>query len=88
MDQTLVQHAKDYALACGLIYKSSNTQTEAAHIPFTLLPSPFPRNMFNQAMQLQPLFNTLIDKIALDSHFLESIMTEYLHVIIPLTLQL
>jgi hypothetical protein len=40
------------------------------HAPFSLLPSPFPRQAFSQAIELAPLFNRLIDRVSQDPDFL------------------
>jgi hypothetical protein len=41
------------------------------HAPLTLLPSPFPRQAFSQAIELAPLFNRLIDRVSQDADFLQ-----------------
>lgn len=42
----------------------------AKHCPFSLLPSPFPSNLFHLAVELQPLFNKVIHNVANDKPFL------------------
>ncbi|KAI0243628.1 Glutathione synthetase [Massospora cicadina] len=44
--------------------------TLATPAPTTLYPTPFPRRLFEQAYDLQPKFNELIDKLAADPEFL------------------
>jgi glutathione synthase len=38
-------------------------------VPFTLLPTPFPRQEFERAVYLQPLLQDLMFKVNLFSHF-------------------
>ena len=77
--QQLFQHATDYAFARGLLMKSKPpTAQQAIHAPFALFPSPFPRQAFERAVELQPLFNKLVHAISLDFDFIESTFSEYL----------
>ncbi|KAJ4968936.1 hypothetical protein NE237_015637 [Protea cynaroides] len=41
------------------------------HSPFSLLPKPFPQFHWQQACQLAPLFNELVDRVSLDGEFLQ-----------------
>lgn len=41
------------------------------HAPFSLLPMSFPRNCWDQALELAPLFNELVDRVSLDGEFLQ-----------------
>ncbi len=45
---------------------------DAIHFaPFALLPSPFPSNEFQRAVELQPVLNCLMCKVANDTEFLK-----------------
>ncbi|KAJ3143760.1 hypothetical protein HK101_003119 [Irineochytrium annulatum] len=44
------------------------------HAPFALYPTHYPRKCFDLAVELQPLFNALVDAIAGDHAFLEEVM--------------
>ncbi|KAL2918766.1 Glutathione synthetase [Polyrhizophydium stewartii] len=46
----------------------------AVHAPLALFPSPYPRECYDLALQLQPHFNNLVDRIARDSAFLDQVM--------------
>ncbi len=48
------------------------------HAPFSLLPSPFPRQAFSQAIELAPLFNLLVDRVSQDAEFLQQTLARYL----------
>ncbi|KAL5501888.1 GSH2 [Sanghuangporus vaninii] len=78
----LTQLATTYALAHGLLYlppsSSSSTPapTSAIHAPLSILPSPFPRNLFQNALRLQKIYNVLYARIALDEEFLDTVMGE------------
>ncbi|XP_042518439.1 glutathione synthetase, chloroplastic-like [Macadamia integrifolia] len=41
------------------------------HSPFSLLPISFPRSNWQQACELAPLFNELVDRVSLDGEFLQ-----------------
>ncbi|TVU51776.1 hypothetical protein EJB05_03220 [Eragrostis curvula] len=41
------------------------------HAPFSLLPMSFPRVYWDQALELAPLFNELVDRVSLDGEFLQ-----------------
>ncbi|KAM5561344.1 glutathione synthetase, chloroplastic [Rosa sericea] len=41
------------------------------HAPFALLPMPFPETQLNQANELAPIFNELVDRVSLDAEFLQ-----------------
>lgn len=75
--EALVIEATTYALAHGLVYLplgSSRTPISAIHAPFTLLPTPFPRSMFERAMELQPVYNVLYSRIASDNHLIDTVL--------------
>ncbi|KAJ3299205.1 hypothetical protein HK104_009738 [Borealophlyctis nickersoniae] len=78
--QELEGHAVDWALSHGLVVRAPAASVVdpnaplVTHAPFALFPSPFPRRCYNQAVVLQPLFNTLVDVIAKDAEFLRSVM--------------
>ncbi|KAK2365082.1 glutathione synthetase, chloroplastic [Trifolium repens] len=41
------------------------------HAPFALFPTPFPQSKWNQASDLAPIFNELVDRVSLDAQFLQ-----------------
>ncbi|KAM9786202.1 glutathione synthetase [Neosynchiropus ocellatus] len=69
----LAEAAKDMALLKGVLMRvkeSPNGSELVTYAPFTLFPSPLPKALYHQAVAVQPLFNTLVDKISQDSDFL------------------
>lgn len=73
----LLTEASTYALAHGLAYLPpdfSGQPASAIHAPFTLLPTPFPRHLFEQAINLQPVYNALYSRIACDVNMLDSVL--------------
>ncbi|KAF9420490.1 hypothetical protein HW555_003240 [Spodoptera exigua] len=48
--------------------------------PFVLLPSPFPRTEFEKAVELQPILNELMHKVAHNNEFLEHTLQNALQV--------
>ncbi|ONM27311.1 Nodulin homeobox [Zea mays] len=45
------------------------------HAPFSLLPARFPVSFFNQACELAPIFNELVDRVSLDGEFLQAALS-------------
>ncbi|KAL8287348.1 hypothetical protein RQP46_003800 [Phenoliferia psychrophenolica] len=71
----LLSLAADYALSHGLVLRpTSLSSTSSIHAPYALFPSPFPRHLFDQAIQLQPLYNALYSHVALDNQFLKDVV--------------
>ncbi|CAL1713699.1 unnamed protein product [Somion occarium] len=71
--------ATTYALSHGLVYLpvasvQPPTPTSTIHAPLSLFPSPVPRRLFNQARNLQSLYNKLYARIAMDEVFLDRVM--------------
>lgn len=77
----LLPKALDWAFGHGLvIYPSGHSDSsrgKVTHLPFSLLPSPYPQSAFEHALRLQPLFNQLMDKVARDEAFMEECLKEY-----------
>lgn len=76
----LLELASDYALSHGLVLRpasapnSTPSTTAAIHAPYALFPSPFPKELFEEAKSLQELYNTLYAKVTLDEEFLEEVV--------------
>ncbi|KAJ3290546.1 hypothetical protein HDU79_003161 [Rhizoclosmatium sp. JEL0117] len=69
--------AVDFAVLNGLVLateKSASLQRPISHAPFALNPSNIPKNCFEAAVKLQPLFNTLVHKVSEDAGFLKEVM--------------
>jgi glutathione synthase len=72
--------ATSYALSHGLLYLSvpdgppPTSPSAAIHAPLSLLPSPFPRRLFEEAKRLQRIYNILYARIAQDTEFLDAVM--------------
>lgn len=81
-DQAALLHlANDFALSTGLVLRpaleptqSSPSLTSVIHAPYSLYPSPFPRHLFEQAKELQPLYNALYAHAAVDDTFLREVV--------------
>ncbi|XP_075739387.1 glutathione synthetase isoform X4 [Rhipicephalus microplus] len=66
-----VQDAKEYAISHGLCMKSKSQEPDSyTFVPFCLLPSPYPREAFQQVKALQEDINLLIHRVAHDYSFL------------------
>ncbi|GAA5825314.1 hypothetical protein JCM11251_006933 [Rhodosporidiobolus azoricus] len=81
--RTLLDLASDYSLSHGLVVRpfpttagdpSSIPHTSAIHAPYSLYPSPFPQDLFDQAKRLQPLYNELYARVTADDEFLEEVV--------------
>jgi glutathione synthase len=47
------------------------------HAPFALFPTPFPQSKWNQASDLAPIFNELVDRVSLDGQFLQESLSRF-----------
>ncbi|XP_049517261.1 glutathione synthetase-like isoform X3 [Dermacentor silvarum] len=66
-----VQDAKEYAISHGVCMKSKSHEPDSyTFVPFCLLPSPYPREAFQQVKALQEDINLLIHRVAHDYEFL------------------
>lgn len=85
--QHLTTLATSYALSHGLLYlppshsdtalpvnRDTSTPSSAIHAPITLVPTPFPRVLFEKAKRLQRIYNVLYARIAMDVEFLDRVM--------------
>lgn len=79
---TVIEKAKDWALmhGVGMRDKKNFTKDSIQFAPFVLLPSPFPRTEFTKAVELQPILNELMHKVAHDDEFLEHTLRNTLEV--------
>ena len=61
----LVDKAKDYCLMHGICMRQKDKfDRDALHFaPFVLFPSPFPRDEYNKAVNLQVIVNELMHKV-------------------------
>ena len=48
--------------------------------PFVLFPSPFPKAEFDRSLELQPILNELMHKVAHDNEFLEKTLCKTIEV--------
>ncbi|XP_077433258.1 glutathione synthetase-like isoform X1 [Vanacampus margaritifer] len=70
----LAEVAKDSALMHGFLVRlneSLNSSEVVTYAPITLFPTPVPKSLFLQAMEVQTHYNTLVDKISQDPDFLQ-----------------
>ncbi|KAL0116724.1 hypothetical protein PUN28_009972 [Cardiocondyla obscurior] len=69
-----VDKAKDWALIHGISMRSAEhyNKNQVQVLPFTLLPSSFPRASFVAVKNIQTILNELIHKVAHDKEFLTS----------------
>jgi len=83
----LVQTIKNWCIQHGLTVRPNFLSDEvnrnhvlATNAPVTLFPSPFPQACFDQAKDLQQVYNELYAAIASDEAWLEEIMRELIEV--------
>lgn len=78
----LVNKAKDWALMHGAAMRSktlfSNDSLQFA--PFILIPSSFPRKEFKKAVEIQPVLNEMMHRVAHNSEFLKNCLKETIQV--------
>ena len=79
----LLHAARDWALSHALVYRPVQQQqqqdntpfhTSVIHAPFALYPSPFPRQLFDLAVDIQTTYSELYARIATDFDFLEQVI--------------
>ncbi|XP_003704661.1 glutathione synthetase [Megachile rotundata] len=70
--ERVVDKAKDWALMHGISMRSKErfNKNQVQVLPFTLLPSSFPKQNFEKAKSIQVLLNELIHKVAHNDDFL------------------
>ena len=69
--------ASTYALSHGFTLLPPNPTTPSTHTfaaPLSLFPSPFPRNLYQLAKEIQKTYNVLYARVALDWEFLDRVM--------------
>lgn len=76
--EDLIEKAKDWALMNGMCLRSKvNFNRDVLQFaPFMLLPSPFPREEFQNACDIQITLNILIHRVAHDYNFLKETLEE------------
>ncbi|MCO5561883.1 hypothetical protein L7F22_015508 [Adiantum nelumboides] len=79
--ELLCRQGTDFALSHSILYRplpSSSSSTPpldaAIHAPISLFPTPFPRSLYEQGQALQPLYNDLYARIAVDDTFLRRVI--------------
>nr|AMY56530.1 glutathione synthetase [Botryllus schlosseri] len=78
----LVLDAVDYAICNGIVMRTRSKPTSSdvvQHAPFTLLPSPVPKNLYEQAISVQKDFNFLMHAISQDPEFMKSAFSTIIH---------
>ena len=79
-ETALLRLASDWSLSHGLVLRpvgsasSPPSTTAAIHAPYSLYPSPFPRKLFDQAKELQEIYNSLYASVTVDKEFLEDVV--------------
>ena len=71
---TLTTELPPYCAAHSIMMRPS--PDTFVHIPSTLLPTPFPRSIYDSLHQMAPLFNLLYHRVSEDWAFLTSSLTE------------
>lgn len=73
----LLSLSTTYALSHGFTLLPPNRTTPPTHTfaaPLSLFPSPFPRHLYELAKEIQPIYNALYARIAIDWEFLDRVM--------------
>lgn len=78
----LTEKVKDWALmhGAGMRSKTNFSRDSLNFAPFVLLPSPFPRKEFKKAVDLQPVLNELMHRVAHNRRFLTDSLKETIQV--------
>lgn len=75
MHEEILKDALDFAYSSGLLIKRKSDST-ATHAPFSLFPSNFPKQLFNLAIELQPLMNKLVHEMSINREFVGSVVEQ------------
>ena len=80
--KNIVEKAKDWALmnGAGMRSKTNFSKDSLQFAPFVLFPSIFPRKEFTKAIELQPILNELMHRVAHDRMFLTEALKETVQV--------
>ncbi|KAM0038763.1 putative glutathione synthase [Helianthus debilis subsp. tardiflorus] len=80
--QKLVHDALVWSSLHGLVVGERNVERSGlvpgvgmVHAPIALLPNSFPEAQWNQACELAPIFNELVDRVSLDGKFLQDTLS-------------
>ncbi|CAH0696373.1 unnamed protein product [Spodoptera exigua] len=78
----VIEKARDWGLMHGVAMRDKKhfNKDVIQVAPFVLLPSPFPRTEFEKAVELQPILNELMHKVAHNNEFLEHTLQNALQV--------
>ncbi|KAK7884764.1 hypothetical protein WMY93_027887 [Mugilogobius chulae] len=83
MVASLAKDAKDAALLNGVLMRTkeaSNSAELVTYAPFTLFPTPVPKAVFQQALNVQTHYNSLVDKISQNANFLNEALASTVEV--------
>lgn len=80
--EEIAEKAKDWALMHGMLFrgKKNFSRDTIPFVPFSLLPSSFPRKEFENACQIQLVLNSLMHAVAHDYNFLKETLQEAVQV--------
>jgi hypothetical protein len=81
----LKERAITYANSTGfvIIPPAAESRSIVTHAPLSLLPTPFPRTLFQTAKTLQTILNSLYMRIALDEEFLAKVFEDSVNHVDP-----
>uniref|UniRef100_A0A7S2RJR4 Glutathione synthetase n=1 Tax=Rhizochromulina marina TaxID=1034831 RepID=A0A7S2RJR4_9STRA len=73
VEEELATEAVSWASMNGLqmVHPHHDEAATFIHAPFSLLPNVYPRQEFERAKRLSPLYNLLVDRVACDSEWLD-----------------
>jgi glutathione synthase len=82
-EEELRDLAVDWCITNGLVVRAPAQQKDTlasskhvTHAPISLYPSRIPKDCYERAVKIQPLFNQLVDIVANDEGFVHEVMAE------------
>lgn len=76
----LAENALSWAAANGLqISAPTSISTNPGvfiHLPISLLPASLPQDVFEEVVEVAPIFNTLVDRISRDDAWLQTVLAQ------------
>ena len=71
----MVQEARDWAIAHGLLMQSKTRDGYFEHVPMSLEATPFPQMQYIRGVELARIFNTLVENISQNPEWLLRVLT-------------
>lgn len=76
LSENAIGWAAARGLQIGAASKDGSSVSRFVHLPISLLPLPFPRAAFEEAVEVAPVFNLLVDRVSRDDEWIKATLQE------------